>query len=361
MARPVPTPRSLDGWSLDLALELDDLDPGFLVSLHRASALQAQATYAALAEIAAGRATPMLARLAERGLTEAERRGGDLAMLARFLRCADPRTIIEVVHGEVPDGMLGALRRVGGAAMEPDAYPRLHRLLTDPAQRRRGTLLRHIGEVTGTSLAVLDTLDPALLRPEIIKRVYTTKGAADLNRAINLLRTRCSTATDAALRESLSRLAEGASLSSWLAKWARKADRLPSPIPEDDDLWPLRTAALLLQHGRAYRNCLAQKVGEALLGYRSYVAGKRAPAIAELQNLGHGRWLLDGLYGPGNEPPAADVADAIRAKLDGLGIIVPATPVIDHDLQPVAHLFGVYGREPLGGFVEDDAAQAGDI
>jgi hypothetical protein len=361
MARPAPIARSLHGWSLDLALRLDDLDRGFLADLHRASALQAQATYAALAEIAAGRATPMRARLVGRGLTKAAPSGGDLALLARFLRRAAPRTIIAVVYGAVPVGLLGALRRVGGTAMEPDAYPRLHQLLTDPAHRRRGTLLRHIGEVTGTSLAVLDTLDPVLLRPEIIKRVHSTQGATGLNRAIALLRTRCSTATDAAITESLSRLAEGASLTSWLGKWARKADRLPSPVPEDDDLRPLRTAALLIQHGRAYRNCLAHKVGEVLLGYGSYVVSKRAPVIAELRSLGQGRWLLDGLYGPGNAPPAADVADAVRAKLGGLGIIVPATEIIDRDLQPVARLFGVYGRERLDGLADDAAAQAGAI
>jgi hypothetical protein len=45
-----------------------------------------------------------------------------------------------------------------------------------------------------------------------------------------LSRTSCSTATNAAISESLSRLADGASLSSWLEQWARKTNRLPSPV-----------------------------------------------------------------------------------------------------------------------------------
>ena len=75
-----------------------------------------------------------------------------LAHTARALVVSKPRQIIQALFGAVPDGLLGALARLGPQPLsDPSLYRELFALFAHPMHRARANLLRQAsGKLTET-------------------------------------------------------------------------------------------------------------------------------------------------------------------------------------------------------------------
>jgi hypothetical protein len=139
----------------------------------------------------------------------------------------------------------------------------------------------------------------------------------------------CSAATDAAIRQSVEQNGTK-SVRAWVRRWALRFDRLllPSPIVCDPSLIVLATGSAMIDAGREGRfsNCIATKAAEVLTGRYSYVEHRpsgdpKQGGIAELRRTTQG-WLLDAMYGRGNQRLSKAAANVLRANLVAQGVAV---------------------------------------
>ncbi|GJD41965.1 hypothetical protein [Methylobacterium bullatum] len=254
----------------------------------------------------------------------------DLSVIARsVVLLRRPRDLVRAMFGAVPDGLLGALKRFGDDPLsKSDSYHALYRLFSsaDPQDRLRAKVLGQIaGGLVGAQIEVVQRLDPVLLHPAFVAKVYEVKQVDDLNHALAYVRERCSRATDDAIRESLSRLGPDGHRSTVFRRWAQKFDVLPRPLDTrgDSTLRMLDTGKALVDAGRRYTNCLAKKVEDVFLGRYLYV--EYQPPLPEPGLIGELRvttrgYVLEGLYAAKNRRVAPERARAVRAKLAACGV-----------------------------------------
>jgi hypothetical protein len=198
-------------------------------------------------------------------------------------------------------------------------------------------------------------LDPVLLHPHVLARTASGTEARKLNLAVAYVRSRCSTATDVALRQSIVRIPADLTMKKWLGRWAARFDRLPDSAPDlsaDPTLTLIRTGASLVDAGRRYKNCLASKVGEVITGRYAYVEYRpshpAAPGtLAELRYTSRG-YVLDGLYAHSNGMVRKDIAATLRIKFARCGVAIRAhAPGNTEKLAAAASYLGVWNwRHP---------------
>jgi hypothetical protein len=320
-------PRSLDGWSLNIAVHLDAAAPGFLSFLICTSALRRQATLAALACLSHDEPESLAARLCP--LISADCNFGHYPheQIARALMIPTrAREIIRAVYGRVPDGFMGALHRLGDAPPpEPGLYRTLYDLFSRPENHFRAkALMQRSGALDATHIRIVRSLDPVLVHRSVLERIFSISQAENANAALALIRRTVSTATEESLRQSVESLGRKTDLVKFFGRWLERMDRPPAlpPIPANDpDFRVLSTGELLINFGRQYRNCLRQKAAMVTVAASSYVAWLQPPgAVAELRRLTNGTYVLANVHGVANRRPDAALAQTIRQRLDSYGI-----------------------------------------
>jgi hypothetical protein len=216
-------------------------------------------------------------------------------------------------------------------------------------------LSRIAGKLKGGQIEAVSILDPVLLHSHVLARTTSGTEARKLNLAVAYVRSRCSTATDVALRQSIERIPADLTMKKWLTRWAARFDLLPDNAPDlsaDPTLTLIRTGAALVDAGRRYKNCLASKVGEVITGRYAFVEYRPsdpvAPgALAELRYTSRG-YVLDGLYAHSNGMVRKDIAATLRIKLARSGIAIRAhAPGNTEKLAAAASYLGVWNwRHP---------------
>ena len=248
-----------------------------------------------------------------------------------ILRLRRPRDLVRAIIAGPPPGLLGALGRLGANPCAPRIYHELARvhLSKGPNDRRRAKVLGQIkGDLCGDQIEILSKLDPILLHPSLVSKLYEVGQVDDIHHGLRLVRSYCSGASDGALRASLKHLRRDAHRTDLIKAWANRFDKLPHHLDVGDDptLIVLSSAAMMADAGRRYRNCLKSKIYEAFLGITLFVEYRSAQngepgAIAELRRINTG-FLLQGLFAADNRRLKADRADLIRRKLMSCGVAV---------------------------------------
>ena len=353
-AKPERKPVPYSGWALELVIELDRACFGLLAATFRLGVRRRQALFLVLAAVQKHGINDIADRLRHRELAPEFRDLEDAALLGRaVVHLRRPRNLIRAVLGNSPEGLLGALARLGPDPLdEPDLYRELYRLFasTAAADRRRAKLLGQIaGDLVGAQIEILCVLDPILMHPALVSMIHDVEQVAELHHALAYIRAYCSGATDAGIRASLGMLRQENSRVDLVRAWAKRFDRLPYNIDTSSDptLIVLASAAAMSDAGRRYRNCLSSKISDVFLGTHLFVEyqpiDRSEPGVvAELRRIERG-FFLEGLHGIGNTRARADRANLVRRKLAACGVALldhaPASPEM---IRAVAGMLGAW-------------------
>ncbi len=375
VTRKRPAPRIYSGWALDRAIILDCACPGLLASTLYYGPARRQAAFMAMASCdwigqreVANRLRLAASIIDAPGQIDAAIIGQSIMTLRR------PRDLIRALFGMVPDGLIGVMQRLGhDPADEPATYMKLQRLFFSNAsddKRRVKVLSQMSGGLVSDQIEVVSMLDLVLLHPSLVASITEKKQVAELNAALSYIRARCSTATDEAVRASLSRLKPGGHRSILFRWWAHRFDRLPRSLDTQGDptIVLLETAEQFVSASRRYGNCLKSKIGEVFVG--NYVYAEYRPeapepgVIAELRVTTRG-FVLEGLYAAKNRKVRQERAVAVRRKLAACGVaLLDHAPDQRETVAAVAQILGIYNfAEPdnTGWGVEYDDPPANDL
>lgn len=270
-----------------------------------------------------------------------------MASIARALVLLKARKIVQAVFGDVPRGLLGMLSRLGDHPLPQHRFYRLvFDMFADAEHRERANaLLQVTGRISPSHIEITQHLDPVLVHRNILNRVSFSQ-VDDVNAALALIRKTVSTATDAALRQSIEQIDSKTRLGTFFSRWLKKMDQpIASPqIPADDpDLTLLATGQAMASLVRRFQNCLGSKATFVATGRHAYVHWRHSPeAIAELHRLSNGQFVLVQIHAVLNQRPDPGLVAAIRSKLQSLGI--PALETIENELRAsgVLRLVGAF-------------------
>lgn len=308
------TRENLLGWGTDLLVDLDALAPGLISRVITAAPQRRQAIFSVLAS----RVVIAEHDAAMRREEDADER----FKLAHVLRGERARDILAFAFREVPDGWLGALERLGGRPLQtPRSYLRLQAVFARPANRKKAEALRYVGTITESMLRVVDALDERWLHCEVLNRVESSVAAQDFNRAVAFAQSVCTRATDAAVVEAISRLPPHGSLANLVSRYVRRADRFPDhPLDHDDEVRPLASTRDIIEVARRYRNCLAAKIDDVLVG-RVAFAEFRVACVLEFRPLSHRcGWVLWDIHVPHNATVPKSLSDEAMEACANRGI-----------------------------------------
>lgn len=328
------------GFLTDRLVSLDRLAPGILARALTASPLRRQAIYAAVAtrqimygDFAADHESP-----------------DDVAGLAETLLRERGREIIRYAFGSVPDGLAGALQKIGPAPLvRPEGYIALHAIFAQPSSKNAADALRYVDAIDDKMLAAIEVLDGHLVHQNVLTRLNGAVDAKDFNRAMAVAQTVCSRATNEAVANSIARLPSSATLPSLVQRWTRRADCvLPHPIADDDELRALRTVPDLADASSRYQNCMISKIEDVLAGRVAFAELGRE-AILEFRPMAHGvGWLFWAVHGVRNGVVSNRIQRGVEAKMDQIGQPRLAADCCDDDWRRYRRF--VSSRSRLNGF-----------
>ena len=349
------------GWPLKPLTLLDRQGArGSLADLATAGLLSRQAAFVVLACVDLGDPRRFLAAL---NIITTGAAGVGEALRTRSARDLIGATFA-VSGGAVPAGYLRALLRISEgreaelgrhAFAEPEAYRRLWQIFTTEPHGPKAVALRYCGRIGAGTLVAVDTLDPVLLHPEILRHIDTTERTAKANALLRLMRTAVSGATDQTLTQALqASLAKGSMLESFARRVIEQADVFPPPpLPPSADITPLTSASALISFGKEMGNCAGTKIGEVLLGLSYlYRAEHRAqdgtwtPLAIELAPLSSGQWMVREIKGVKNRSPTKQALRAILGQLHALGAVSLGSAVSE-PTRSLSSLLGVYRWDAL--------------
>ena len=326
-------PQPYHGWALEAAIELDRLTPGLLGASFRFGGRRRQAMFLALGLVEVLGLDEVVAHLRSSEYAwEFESQDSAVLLGQAILHLRRPRDLVRTIIAGPPPGLLGALGRLGPNPLNPRLYHELARvfLSTDPGDRRRAKVLGQIeGSLVGAQIEIVSKLDPALLHPALVSKLYEVEQVDEIHHGLTLIRRYCTGASDDALRTSLTRLRRDGHRSDLVKAWANRFDALPHhpDVGADKTLIVLATAAMMRDAARRYKNCLEDKIYEAFLGISVFVecqpAVDAAGIIAELRRTNTG-FVLQGMYAANNRRVRPDRADFVRRKLMSCGVAILA-------------------------------------
>ena len=352
-------PHAIVGWPLKPLARLDrEGARGCLADLATAGLLSRQAAFVVFACADLRDPSCFLAQLA---ITASGAAGIGEALRTRSARDLIGATFA-VPGRAVPAGYLRALLRIGegreselgrDALTDPEAYRRLWQIFTREPQGAKAAALRYCGRISAGTLVAIDTLDPVLIHPEILRHIATAERTAKANALLRLLRTVVSTATDKTLTQALqASLGKGSALENFARKAVEQADVFPPPpLPPSATITPLTSAAALIALGAEMGNCARTKIGEVLLGL-SYIYraehraedGTLTVLAVELVPLNTRQWMVKDIKGVKNCRPMPLVLQMILTHLHALGAVSPGSACTAADQRAGA----LVGRLPLG-------------
>ncbi len=316
----------LNGWLLKALVRLEEDAPHTLLFAYKAGALWRNAVAVAFANGALERPENFLLR-AHGELDESKAATSLRAQFAQAICTMRPQAIVESALDEVPPSLCGALQKIGFSPLSTaEAYRRLIALLgsTSPVGRARRRVMEQISgcRLTDDILQVVECLDLALLTPTTATQVRDAEEAHRLNASLKAIRRLCSTATDAALRESADAMGIAFDARRFARSWFAKADRLePLGIALDQEPDIVRiNPATAEGAGRRWRNCLAGYAHEMAAGALAIFAIENLSVIAVLRRTNAG-WLLGGIHGAGNGATSREVVEAVTSRLSDLGVL----------------------------------------
>lgn len=304
------------GFATGRLIEHDTNAPGVIRRLLCSGPMRRQAVFATIAtEIVAER---------HRQITGEHDNHAAAVAKAEVLRDGRAREVIALATGDhVPDGLLGALERIGLSPLKLSlGYRRLIDVFMQPEQRHIADGLRYVGAIHDKTLMIIDKLPPWLIHPQVLTRLESVSDARAFAEAVAFAQSVNTAATDERILGALAQMGVQTSLPELTARFVRRADlELGQPIPADDDATPIRTIHEMIITSRRFRNCLGtnKRIVSALRGRTAY-ANFKGQAIIEFMALSDGLWVYAGSYGPRNEVVGDEMEIAAKAKCAAAGV-----------------------------------------
>lgn len=312
------------GWALDAVGSLDKARPGILLHAFGASPKWRQAVFLALAHGVLSNPQDFLLR-ANGEASDAKHWTSVQREVVQALMAMTPRQIVSATLDEVPDGLAGCLARLGSQPMRhTEDYLRLLGLLTgtDAEMKLRAKTLLQLDRLDADLLAAVLEIDLIALIPEVLCRVRDGLEARRLNQRLAAIRLVCSTATDDALRQSLTDRATSFSGYDFARAWLERADRPPVVCDALDGHRDFEriTPATAAGVGKRHLNCLGSKAQKLVDGTWGAWLWRPGPLFVTVTKCLEGP-LLTGLYSPGNREVERECARNLKDILMSLGVI----------------------------------------
>lgn len=236
----------IHGWPMEYIAVVEAKEPGRLWRLMHAAPPRRQAVFAALAILDAQPSSvglEVLRRLLDDGLKLA------------------PRDLLERSFGSCPDGMAGALGKLGFAPLSAVRYRQLRELFegSAPNQLIRAQAIRQMAHLDDGIIEAALTLDADLLSPRVLMKVTSGRAAEKTNAQARLIRQVCTGETSLTLRAAIS-ADEDRGWPGWFTKKLEKADNpFPHDLPTDTDPEFERVSPRNAQKiGAEFKNCLGR-------------------------------------------------------------------------------------------------------
>lgn len=310
----------IHGWPMQLIALVEAEQPGRLWRLMHASPARRQAIFAALAslhESPSDLSTGVLRRLLDDGLKLA------------------PRDLLERSFGSCPDGLVGALGKLG---FEPLATHRYRQLLdlfegSAPDQLIRAQAIRQMAHLDDGIIEAALTLDSDLVSPRVLMKVPNGRVAEKTNAQARLIRQVCTGETSLTLRTAIS-ADEDRGWPGWFSKKLERADTpFPHDLPTNGDPEFERVSPKNAQRiGSEFKNCLGRSerfLHRLLSGSFCMVAYRGEPTcIIELVKCEGEGWIAPRIHLPNNAAIRREAMVAIQQRLAPLGVrlLIPAEP-----------------------------------
>jgi hypothetical protein len=245
----------------------------------------------------------------------------------RFVRQMKPRDALQSVLGSVPDGFLGALRKVAPEDQKRDFYLRLHQLFADPRRRQQARVAAQLTQISGDKLDVIESLDPILLTPGWVEKLDRRRDAETLSAAVAAIQLYATSATAAALRASAVHCGPATGAVDFVARWLVRIDRLPAPPVElGAEFLPIRTGQDMARLARRFHNCLGApaQLLRTLCGRSYHWLVRPHQVIVTLRRVGFepgpSAWILETMLRANNRNPSWTVRQQICDELGRRGI-----------------------------------------
>ena len=302
-------------WATGRLIEHDGRAPGAIRRLLCSGPARRQAVFAILAaELASERHEQIM------GADDYK----DAARRSDIICNGGAREVLaELLGREPPDGLKGALERIGlNPMLDPRHYAKLIGFYTDPAARPPREALKYVGEIKPVMIRAVDILPTCLLHANVLTRLTSMTDVHGLVEAVQFAKSVNCRATDEVILEAVARMREETKLEELIARFIRRADRpLATPLPADEDVHPIKSVVTLVGTARQFRNCLAteRKVVGALLGRVAY-AVLRGEAVMEFLALSNGAFLFVDAHGKRNAPVSPELLALARAKCVAAGV-----------------------------------------
>lgn len=284
----------LDGWASDLAAHIDTLDAGF---------------YGHLVRLPLGLRQVAFAVMATEQILDA-----NLREMAQAIRTQSPRCLLIRMFGSCPDGLIGALSKIGPVAQPKQFYGRLHDLFSNPGKRQIANVARQSRRFDVVKLDILETLDPLFRVPRFAEQVANVQEAHDLTDALSIIRQSCRRATDEALDASIHH--HKGSIPQWIERWLSASDRILFPSHDlGNEFVPLDTAKKMADAGRRYENCLRSSamIVRVLRGMTRFWEHPRFGVIVEAQATGSVTgWCYAAIHMPRNAFPSFEISGMVE-------------------------------------------------
>lgn len=336
----------LSGWLLTAFVGLDEDAPGTLLFATKSKSLWRNSLAIALATGALDHPETFLLRAY--GKLDENRAQSGRAQFAKAIQTMKPQQIVEAALDEVPPSLCGSLKKIGWEPLStPDGYRRLIEMLGSKTAegRTRRRVLEQINDCRLTDDPVLQTvqiLDLAILSPTVVSQISSTGECHRLNARLCLIRRMCSTANDAALKESADAMGSRFNAGQFVRSWLSKADRLePLGLPIDHEPGIIRISPEKAeQWGRRFKNCVSGYSHEMAAGALAFFVIESLAVIVVLRLTDAG-WMLNGVHTHANGRVSRDVLQAVKERLTQLGVlcIIPVRPKGD-----IALVSGAFSR-----------------
>jgi hypothetical protein len=321
------------GWLLEACCRLDTLHPGFLRKATEASPAWRNAVALVIA-------------------CGDDQRFQHVAASFMSMKAVE---IIATTFGACPDGLVGAMAKLGHQEISPEALLALHAVFVDPQHARRRKVIRQLERLDERLLEAAMILDEHLVSPKLVLKVRHGRGAERFNRSIEVLRRHVSTATHTALANSLSALGDTKNIADWMRGWLRGADiNLPTPPWRGGEgLIHLRDGESLRMASRRTNTCIEGRIDLVISGRATYYLEPKQGLIACVVMTTTG-WLATQVVGCRNLRVPPPVRDEVLNTLERNGVPV-FRPMPDTD--GISAATSGYLRGRLGEFDLDEVLE----
>ncbi len=208
--------------------------------------------------------------------------------LAHILATWSSRKMVGWCVDNVPEGLIGALGRLGSDVMPPSDYRRLLKIVRDPA---RGRLLRHRRPIWPSDIVILDELPDALCRQPILEAF---DGDFEWLRGFTLAFSSLRDRTDIEAR--LAQVTSSAGCRSVVREIAESLPPPPYHPPQQVRSWKrIDDPRELRRLGRKLTNCIGDytdRVRDGLAAVYLSVEGDE-PIVCVAVRMGRLGWFVD--------------------------------------------------------------------